>query len=179
MPSVKACSYLFDVYMTYFYVPQPLFPAMVICTKGLLEPLGWLYGGIGGFYGFIVLFGACSMSIVWAFAYRYTLVTNRAHLLNCPLGVTLMALGQVFYEAPTLFFYTLSILDREAVVEVNYAVSSLRYSACWDTLPHSPCSALSQRKALHGGPLVHCYRIRGVDLRHSLHHFLRITGEFV
>jgi hypothetical protein len=64
----------------------------------------------------------CSMSIMWAFVYRYTILISKDHLLNSAGGIAIMGLGMVCYEVPTIILYSLSMLDREAVVEAIYAV---------------------------------------------------------
>ncbi|KAH7726523.1 Protein SRI-1 [Aphelenchoides avenae] len=119
--NIAACSFAFDIYMTFFYVPQPLFPAMVICTKGILQPLGYLYGGVVGFYLFITFFGACSMSVVWAFAYRLAVLYNSEKRITSKRFITFMVLSQALYEAPTLVIYTMAILDRKAVEDALLA----------------------------------------------------------
>ncbi|KAH7712302.1 SRI-2 protein [Aphelenchoides avenae] len=118
--NIAACSFLFDFYMAFVYVPQPLLPAMVICTKGFLEPLGWK-GGVAAFHFFLIFFGACALSIMWAFGYRLAVLTNRERLINSKLGVLVMALSQLLYQTPTLVVYDLSIRDHEAVVDAIVA----------------------------------------------------------
>lgn len=54
-----------------------------------------------------MLFGMCSMSIIWAFAYRLALLKNKEKLLNSPLGITIILITQTCYEG-IYYFYLIS-----------------------------------------------------------------------
>ncbi|KAI1717490.1 serpentine type 7TM GPCR chemoreceptor srh domain-containing protein [Ditylenchus destructor] len=121
--NISAMSFVFDFAMTFIYLPQPLFPSLVMCTKGLLQPFGFVMGGLLGFYMFIGFFGMCSMSVTWAFAYRLFLLTNKEHFINSALGISIIALTQIFYETPTIVLYGISTFtpSHEYVLEIAYA----------------------------------------------------------
>ncbi|KAI1702074.1 serpentine type 7TM GPCR chemoreceptor srh domain-containing protein [Ditylenchus destructor] len=116
--NISAASFAFDLWLT------PLFPALVMCTKGLLEPFGNYYGGVLGFIMFLTLFGTCSMSVTWAFVYRYFILLNKERLLYSISGVICMAFSQIFYETPTIVLYSLAAHlpnDFDYTLEAVYA----------------------------------------------------------
>ena len=43
----------YDFYMTYIWLPMPLFPSMVMCSRGLLSNSGWVIGGMVGYVSLI------------------------------------------------------------------------------------------------------------------------------
>ncbi|KAI1709758.1 serpentine type 7TM GPCR chemoreceptor srh domain-containing protein [Ditylenchus destructor] len=111
--NISAASFAFDLWLTFIYVPQPLFPALVMCTKGLLEPFGNYFGGVLGF-----------MSVTWAFVYRFLILINKEHLIYSISGVICMAFSQIFYETPTIVLYSLAAhlpYDFDYTLEAVYA----------------------------------------------------------
>ncbi|KAE9556274.1 hypothetical protein FO519_000457 [Halicephalobus sp. NKZ332] len=112
--NITCCSFLFDVYMTFVYSPVTLFPAMVMCAKGVLEPLGWM-GGVAGFYLFLTFFGTCSMSVITAFIYRLFILKNQQQLMKSCKWFLFLVFIHLFYFSPTLIVYSFSIVDRAAI----------------------------------------------------------------
>ncbi|KAE9548518.1 hypothetical protein FO519_008274 [Halicephalobus sp. NKZ332] len=111
--NITCCSFLFDVYTTFFYSPLVLFPAMVICTNGILKHLGWI-GGIIGFYLLLTFFGTCSMSVITAFIYRLFSLRNKQELMRSCKWFLFLIFIHLFYLSPTLIVYSFSITDRNA-----------------------------------------------------------------
>lgn len=121
--------------MTIVYVPMPLFPALTVCTRGLLEPLGKT-GGLMGFvsntgcstkedgfqYIFQLLFGSCMASVVWAFSYRLAILSKKAAALTSKCGIAALVLSQIFYETPTLLPFGISTRDTTAVQNAVFQV---------------------------------------------------------
>ncbi|KAI1709699.1 serpentine type 7TM GPCR chemoreceptor srh domain-containing protein [Ditylenchus destructor] len=66
---------------------------------------------------------AMTMSVTWAFAYRLFLLTNKEHFINSALGISIIAITQIFYETPTIVLYGISTFtpSHEYVLEIAYA----------------------------------------------------------
>jgi hypothetical protein len=50
--NIAVMSYVYDFYMTCIWLPMPLFPSMVMCSRGLLTNTGWIIGGMLGYVCF-------------------------------------------------------------------------------------------------------------------------------
>jgi hypothetical protein len=69
---------------------------------------------------FPILCGACAMTVVFAFAYRWAILTGRESKINSWWGILLMGMIQLFYELPTTLLYVFACYDRPIVLEALY-----------------------------------------------------------
>lgn len=62
-----------------------------------------------------MLCSASSLSVIWAFLYRFASITNREHFLRSSIAVSIMLTIQFCYETPTISLYLTSVSNRTAI----------------------------------------------------------------
>lgn len=148
--NIAVMSFVYDFYMTCFWLPMPLFPSMVMCSRGWLQGAGWFIGGMLGYILFPILCGACAMTIVFAFAYRWAILTGREHKINSWWGILLMAFIQIFNELPTTIIYVIACNDRPFVLEALYK----HYPNIRPFMDRYPCSAAAFESSSWSFPFI-------------------------
>ncbi|KAH7720953.1 7TM GPCR protein, partial [Aphelenchoides avenae] len=116
--NISISALVYDIHMALVYAPQPLFPALVMCAKGLVHTFNWSFGNTLSFYLMPIFLGSVSLSIMWGLVYRYAVLTGRDRQLHSKLGLTIMALLQVSYTAPSLVVHILSARNTEGIRSV-------------------------------------------------------------
>ncbi|KAE9548173.1 hypothetical protein FO519_008613, partial [Halicephalobus sp. NKZ332] len=116
MCNISLWSFLFDIYMTILYVPKPLFPALAVCSGGLLKGFGWFYGGEIAYFVFLLFFGACSMSVVSAFGYRLLILKNKEFWIKSKTWISSLAFLHIFYWTPTWILAAVAAKDHDTIV---------------------------------------------------------------
>ncbi|KAE9555314.1 hypothetical protein FO519_001473 [Halicephalobus sp. NKZ332] len=112
--NISLWAFGFDFYTTIVYQPKILFPAMMMCPKGLLHSRS-LFIAYGAFAVILAFYSAGAIAVLSAFGYRYAVMNDLTSKLMKKKVLIPLGIFHVVYMSPTIAFYLLSIGDREAI----------------------------------------------------------------
>ncbi|KAI1696164.1 serpentine type 7TM GPCR chemoreceptor srh domain-containing protein [Ditylenchus destructor] len=108
--------YALDFFNTVVYVPFTVFPAVGICTLGVLSFLPRVTATYN-WAMFNQLLGMCGMSIMASSVYRLAALHNATDTMTSRKTIFIIVLAHVFYTAPCITVYSTTIHSDEQMLD--------------------------------------------------------------
>lgn len=165
----QVCSTLFDLHFNVFLVPILVLPAPAMCTGGVLKFLGPLWGNVVPFVSvypytlfiaeldklkfrlFQAFVGAflcvMSISILFAFVYRWLAVIGRPHVLTFRRSLLAIAACSLVMCTPIYVFYFLAFSKPIDTAMSDILNVSRTYSVRRSYSSVTVCSVMSYAEA--------------------------------
>ncbi|KAH7715394.1 hypothetical protein AAVH_17228 [Aphelenchoides avenae] len=128
---ISVCSLLFDLHVSIFYQPLPLFPVPLLCTAGAARYLPPYYSTVSQISVTTITTGFLAASIFTAFFFRLLAIYNRQQLMKKPATMAFLAFVHFAGMIP-IAIATASILRDDTPLR-----EALRMKA--PTLPDACC----------------------------------------